>query len=114
MNVMEKKHVTIAETKNVLDKAKKRYKEAEMEMLYEQKRALDHANKADNLNFRDSGSMIKKLSELELELNEDQIVKIVDLLPETVDDVRAVFAKERFKYGEEEIKKILDVVAQYK
>jgi len=30
MNVMEKKHVTIAETKNVLDKAKKRYKEAEM------------------------------------------------------------------------------------
>jgi len=114
MNVMEKKYVTIAEAKNVLDKTKKRYKEAEMEMLYEQKRALDHANKADNLNFRDSGSMIKKLSEMELELNEDQIVKIVDLLPETVDDVRAIFAKERFKYGEEEIKKVLDVVAQYK
>jgi len=114
MNVMEKKYVTIAEAKNVLDKTKKRYKDADMEMLYEQKRALDHANKADNLNFRDSGSMIKKLSEMELELNEDQIVKIVDLLPETVDDVRAIFAKERFKYGEEEIKKVLDVVAQYK
>lgn len=113
MNIMEKKYVTIAETKNVLDKTRKRYKEAEMEMLYEQKRALDHANKADNLNFRDSTSMIKKLSELELELNEDQIVKIVDLLPETVDDVRAIFAKERFKYGEDEIKKVLDVVAQY-
>jgi len=114
MNVMEKKYVTIAEAKNVLDKTKKRYKDADMEMLYEQKRALDHANKADNLNFRDSASMLKKLSELELELNEGQIVKIVDLLPETVDDVRAVFAKERFKYGEEEIKKILEIVAQYK
>ncbi len=114
MNIIEKRYITIAEAKNILDKTRKRYKKAGMEMLYEQKRALDHANKADNLNFRDSTAMIKKLSEMELKLNEDQIIKIVDLLPETVDDVRVIFAKERFKYGEEEIKKILDVVAQYK
>ena len=57
---------------------------------------------------------MKKLSELELKLTEEQIVKICDLLPETVDDMRAIFAKERFKYSEDEIKKILDIVDQYR
>ena len=51
--------------------------------------------------------MVGQLSKLELDLTDDNIIKIVDLLPETVDDVRAIFAKERFRYNEEEIKKII-------
>jgi len=42
------------------------------------------------------------------------VSKIVDLLPETTDDVRAIFAKERFKYTEEEIKQITDLVDQFR
>jgi len=114
MNIVNQKHITIAEARNILDKKRKEYKEGGIEMLYEQKRALDHANKSAKLNLRDTTTMVKKLSELEIELTEDQIVKIADLLPQTVDDVRAIFAKERFKYGEEEIKGIIDVVAQYR
>jgi len=114
MDVINQKHITIAEARNILDKKRKGYKEQNIEMLYEQKRALDHANKSAKLNLRDSTALAKKISELEIELNDEQIIKIVDLLPETVDDVRAIFTKERFRYEGEEIKSILDIVAQYK
>ena len=58
--------------------------------------------------------MKKKLVGLELGLSQEQLIKICDILPETVDDIRAVFAKERFKYSEEEIRKIIDILDQYR
>ncbi|RLI94346.1 MAG: RNA polymerase Rpb4, partial [Candidatus Altiarchaeales archaeon] len=84
------------------------------EMLYEQRRALEHARASSKLKLKDVNEMIKKLEELNLNLSEDQLIKICDLLPETVDDVRAIFAKERFRYAEEEIKKIIDILDQYR
>ena len=67
-------------------------------MYYEQKRALEHAKNFGKLGKKDSESLRKKLSELNLSLTLEWTAKIVDLLPETVDDVRVIFAKERFKY----------------
>jgi len=66
------------------------------------------------LKIKDVRELEKKLGELDMNLTEEQIIKMCDLLPETVDDVRAIFAKERFRYNEGEIKKILDIIAQYR
>jgi DNA-directed RNA polymerase subunit F len=41
-------------------------------------------------------------------------VKIIDLLPSTLDDVRAVFAKERFSLSKEDAEKVLEIVAKYR
>lgn len=114
MNVLEEKPITLAEVRGILREAKKFYKEDEQEVLYEVKKALEHANKFSKLTKTQANKLSGSLSELELNLNPEQVVKITDLLPETVDDVRAIFAKERFKYGEEEIKGILDLVDQYR
>jgi DNA-directed RNA polymerase subunit F len=114
MNVIAEKNISLAEVRDILRDKQKEYSKEEKEQLYEQKRALDHANRSTKLNLRDSKKLIEQLTNMEIKLNEDQVIKICDLLPETVDDIRAIFAKERFKYNEEEIKKILDVVDQYR
>jgi len=114
MNVIAEKIVPLTEVKNILKDKKKEYADEEKEQFYEQKRALDHANKAVKLSVKDTSKLIEEITALGLALTEDQTVKIADLLPETVDDVRAIFAKERFRYGEDDIKKILDVVAKYR
>jgi len=114
MNVISERIVALAEVKNILKEKKKEYADEEKEQFYEQKRALDHATKAAKLNAKDATKLTEEIKAVGLALTEDQTVKIADLLPETVDDVRAIFAKERFRYGEDDIKKILEVVAKYR
>ena len=114
MNILSERIVPLAEVKNILKEKKKEYKEGDKELFYEQKRALDHAEKEGKLNMKDFSKFSEEIKELKMELPADQLVKIADLLPETVDDVRAIFSKDRFKYNEEEIKKILEVVAHYR
>lgn len=114
MEIIDEIGIPLAEVRKILREKEKAYKAEGREMLYEQRRALEHAKHASKLNFRDTQSLMKKLTELELQLTNEQIVKICDLLPETVDDIRAIFARERFKYDEEDVKKILGIIAQYR
>jgi DNA-directed RNA polymerase subunit F len=114
MDVIEDKSITLPEVADILKAKEKEYGERGVEMLYGQRRALDHTSKFTKVNSSDAGEMTAKLSELDLALSAERIVKIIDLMPKTVDDIRAIFAKERFKYTEDEIKKIIDVVDQYR
>ena len=100
--------VSLAEVKNILKKVSKERKE----LLYEQRIALEHAQKFAKLNVKKTNDMIKELKSLDF-LEEIHAVKIADILPTTQDDVKAIFAKERLSLGENEIKKILDIVVKY-
>ena len=114
MKILEQKVITLAQAREILEKTNKEYETEEMELLYEQKRALDHARKFSKLAVGDIKKMGDELKGLDLDLKNEHIVKICDFLPDSVDRIRAIFAKERFRYDEEQIKKILDVVAKYK
>jgi DNA-directed RNA polymerase subunit F len=114
MNVLEEKPVSLLEVADILTGKEKKYSEGGVDLLYEQKRALEHAKKFSKISSKDAREMAAKLSELDITLSADRIIKIIDLMPKNVDDIRAIFAKERFKYTEEEIKKITDVVDQYR
>ena len=97
----EVKPIPLAEVKNILKKVSKDRKE----LLYEQRIALEHAQKFAKLPVKKTNDMIKELKGLEF-LTETYAIKIADLLPETADDVKAIFAKERITLGENDIKKI--------
>lgn len=114
MKIIDERHVALAEVKKILEDKEKKYVKEGKELLYEQKRALEHARRYAKLEVKDVEDLRKKLAGLDMNLTEEQIVKICDLLPEEVDDVRAIFAKDRFRYGKEEIQKILDLIAQYR
>jgi DNA-directed RNA polymerase subunit F len=104
----EVKIIPLSEVKNILKKMSKERKE----LLYEQRIALEHAQKFSKLNVKKTNDMIKELNNLDF-LEEIHAVKIADILPTTQDDVKAIFAKERLSLGENEIKKILDIVVKY-
>lgn len=100
--------VSIAEVKNMLSKISKERKE----LTYEQRIALEHAQKFAKVPMKKTQEMIKELQKIEnIESNHAHI--IADMLPLTEDDVKAIFAKERYTLKENEIKKILEIVRKY-
>jgi DNA-directed RNA polymerase subunit F len=46
-------------------------------------------------------------------VEELQAYKIADILPNTEDDVKAIFAKERYTPNDKEIKTILEIVKKH-
>ena len=102
------KLVSLSEVKNILKKVSKERKE----LSYEQRIALEHAQKFAKLPVKKTQDLIKELTKLE-RIEEIHAYKIADLLPTTEDDVKAIFAKERFTLNESEIKNILKVVGKY-
>ena len=100
--------VTITEVRNILKKVEKDRKE----MLYEQKIALEHAHKFAKIPIKKANDMIKELKTLEF-IHESHAYKIADILPTSEDDIKTIFAKERISLGENDIKKILEIVQKY-
>lgn len=83
------------------------------ELKYEQRLILDYVNKFTKLDIESSKKLIKELEE-ELGLKKEIAIKIADLLPEDEDDLRTIFAKEKFNIGEEQIKIIMEKIANYR
>jgi len=114
MNIIEEKPVPLVEVVETLKRKDAEYTGRGAELLYEQKRALENVSKFSVVGRKDAKEMAGKLQEAGPLLGQERIVKIIDLMPKSVDDIRAIFAKERFRYTEEEIKKIIGVVDQYR
>ena len=89
--------------------------------------ALEYAKKADKseidikgfikkfvkLTPKEAKEMRKKLKELDLmKMKEDQISKVIDLMPENPEDLSKIFID--VGLNEDETKKILETVKQYK
>ncbi len=102
------KIVSLAEVKNILKKISKERKE----LLYEQKIALEHAEKFAKLSAKQTKDLIVELMKLD-HVEELQAYKIADILPSTDDDIRAIFAKERYTPNDKEIKNILEIVKKH-
>src|SRR5512136_3095968 len=98
------KIVSLAEVKNILKKISKERKE----LLYEQKIALEHAEKFAKLSAKQTKDLITELMKLD-HVEENHAYKIADILPNTEDDVKAIFAKERNTTNHNEITKILEI-----
>lgn len=98
----------MTEVKNLLEKeAKKR------ELSYEQNLALEHAKHFSQVSMTKAKKMADELMKLE-RISEPFAYKIVDILPMHPDEVRAIFAKERFTLEDDEIKKILKIVEEHR
>ncbi|MFO7677049.1 MAG: RNA polymerase Rpb4 family protein [Thermoplasmatota archaeon] len=109
MSVQEKaKLVSNAEIKNLLKKIEKE----RGELIYEQRIALDHAQAFSKLSVKQTKELIDELLKIE-SVEEFHAYKIADLLPKDEEGVKAIFAKERTNPGENEIKKILEIVNKF-
>ena len=103
-----KKYLTISEVKNILKKIEK----DRNEISYEQRIALDHANKFAKLPTQKIKELIKELMKLDY-IEESHVYKLIDLLPNTNEDIKTIFAKERINLNDEKINKILNIINKY-
>lgn len=101
--------VTTAEVKEILTTEI----EEREEPTNEQKYAKEHADRFGKIKAVESISLVDELMENVPRVREHLAYKLADFLPEHPDDIKVVFARERFTLGEDEIKQILDIVKKY-
>ena len=100
----------MAEVREILDQI--RLKRADEEELgYELRRAIRHAELFSKGTAEESLAMVAELMKLE-KMNRDIAIKITDIRPVTKDELRAIYAKERFTLSEEELNSILEIVSR--
>ncbi len=83
------------------------------DLEYGQRLTYDYAQKFSKLGAKKAKELTEELLKLE-RLREHQVVALADLMPETKEDIELIFAKERTRLEEEEIKKILDLINKYR
>ncbi len=101
------RHVSLAEVKNILKKAEK---DREGELIYEQRIAYDHAIRFAPLPANKIKDLLKDLMQIE-GMDEKMAYMIVDILPTTEDDVKALFAKQR--NTPKDIKAVITLIDKY-
>ena len=111
--VLDEEYLTTPEAKELLsDIENERALEEDREMRYELARAIEHVNRFAVLGAEESRELVEELLELE-KVDEPTAYKIANLLPEDRDELRSVFAQERYSLSGDELDDVLDVVARY-
>lgn len=103
--VFEERVITSSEAKALLKDSMKN----DEEPLYEKKITLEHLTKFAKLKPKEARKLVEELTKSNEKIREDIAVKIVDLMPKDENDVRAIFAKERYALTKEDIEGILRI-----
>ncbi len=108
-NILSEELMTLAEVKEALEEIRLRRADEPEELGYELRRAIKHADVFSHGTGEESRKMTEELSGLE-KMTPEIAVKIADIRPKTKDEIRALYAKERFTLTDEDLDAILDVV----
>lgn len=110
---LDEEYLTTSEAKELLAGIEdERALDEDREMRYELARAIEHVNRFAVLDAEESRELVEELLELE-KVDEPTAYKIADILPQDRDELRAVYAQERYTLGGDELDDILNVVAKY-
>lgn len=101
--------VPVSEVKGLLEKEQAARTASGEELSYEQTLALNHATIFTRVPPDKVAALLHELRQIP-RLNEWHRAKIVDVAPSHPDDVRAIFAKDRFTLENEEIDRIINAV----
>lgn len=104
--VLEITPISVPETKKILEDFA-----VDKELNYEQNLALDHVRKFSKLELEESKKLIEELEEL---VKKKYAIRIADLLPQDLADLRLFFAKERIPIKNEDLDEILKIVDKYR
>lgn len=79
------------------------------EMSYELRKSIEHANQLSKTSSERACALVDELLKLE-KMKEEIAYRIANLMPRTRDELRAIYAKERFNLTADELDEILDLV----
>lgn len=111
--VKEVDFITIAEAKEIMERITKERQER-AELLFETRRALKHLRTFAKLPAEKAKELVEELMKLPQVPRKDIAVKLVDIMPRIPDEVRIIYAKERFTLTPEQIQEILEIIDRYR
>jgi len=109
---LDEEYITVSEAKEALATVEADRAAAERDLEYELARAIEHANRFAVLTPEESRALVDSLLELDY-VEEATAYKVTDLLPESRDELRAVYAQERYSLEGSELDEILGRIAEY-
>jgi DNA-directed RNA polymerase subunit F len=110
--IISEERVTLPEMRGVLLRVESERIAAEKEMSYEFRRSIEHANKLTKTTPEKSRALVAELVKME-KMKPEIAYRIANIMPKTRDEVRAIFAKERYTLSPEELDKIIEHVTAH-
>jgi len=110
--VLGEERITLAEVKEVLTQVAEARQEDATEMAYELRRSIDHATHLAKGEPEKVAALVADLQKLE-KMKPDIAYRIANIMPRTRDELRSIYAKERFTLTGEELDQILSLVADH-
>ncbi|HVN73582.1 MAG TPA: RNA polymerase Rpb4 family protein [Methanoregula sp.] len=107
--VISEEKVTLSEMRDVLVGVEAERLAAEKEMSYEFRRSLEHANTLAKTTPEKSRDLVAELTKME-KMKPEIAYRIANIMPKSRDEVRAIFAKERYTLSPEELDAIIELV----
>ncbi|MHC1566397.1 MAG: RNA polymerase Rpb4 family protein [Candidatus Syntropharchaeia archaeon] len=104
--IVNEELLTLAEVKEILSEIREREKD---EMRHEKRKALDHCNRFAKIDAKRSRKLVNELMKLE-KMREEIAIRIVDIMPRSKDELRTIYAKEKFTLTDEDFERILDII----
>ena len=104
--------LTLPEVKDMLNEIKTERESEGKELGYELRKAISHAEMFSKLPSDRSRELVNELLKLE-KMKPEIAIRVADTLPLSNDEVRSIYAKERYTLTENELKQILELVAKY-
>ena len=102
---VESEPIPMAKVKSILEDFQE-----EFELNYEQNLTLDHVNKFSRHSLEDTEKLIAELEEI---VKTKYAIRIADLMPQDLSDLRLLFAKERIPIKKEEMEELLKILDKY-
>jgi DNA-directed RNA polymerase subunit F len=110
--IISEEKVTLPEMRSVIVAVEAERLAAEKEMSYEFRRSVEHANQLAKTTPEKARDLVAQLVLME-KMKPEIAYRIANIMPKTRDEVRAIFAKERFTLSTEEIDAIIELVATH-
>ena len=105
--ILESEPIPSAEVKRIIEEFGE-----ENELNYAQNITLNHLSRFKKYSPEDTKEIYEKLTG-EFELRDKVATHIVDLIPQDLEDMRLIFAKEPGHIDQEDMKKILEMLEDY-
>ncbi|MDD1666556.1 MAG: RNA polymerase Rpb4 family protein [Methanomicrobiales archaeon] len=110
--VLGEERITLAELKEILTQVEESRREDATEMAYELRRSIEHATHLAKSAPDQAKDLVAALLALE-KMKPDIAYRIANIMPRTRDELRAIYAKERFTLTGEELDQILSLVSKH-
>jgi DNA-directed RNA polymerase subunit F len=107
--VLSEERITLPELRAMLAQVEGGRRDQGQEMSYELRRSIEHVNHLAKTTPEKSRALVDALLKFE-KMKPDIAYRIANIMPRTRDELRAIYAKERFTLTGEELDAIIDLV----